>query len=44
MVLALAVALTGWGVAVPQTLNGDVLAFTRDGGRTWREVAFGWKP
>lgn len=40
----------GWGyvaftdraqaVAVPWTLNGSVLAFTRDGARTWTEVAF----
>jgi hypothetical protein len=28
------------GFAVPWTLNGDVLAFTADGGRAWREVAF----
>jgi photosystem II stability/assembly factor-like uncharacterized protein len=40
----------GWGnvaltsathaVAVPWTLNGDVLAFTADAGRTWHEVRF----
>lgn len=29
------------GVAVPWTLNGDVLAFTADGGRRWREVSSG---
>jgi photosystem II stability/assembly factor-like uncharacterized protein len=40
----------GWGyvafidrthaVAVPWTLNGDVLAFSADAGHTWREVTF----
>lgn len=40
----------GWGnvsfidathaVAVPWTLNGDVLAFSADAGRTWSAVSF----
>lgn len=32
------------GVAVPWTLNGDVLAFTSDGGRSWRKVSFASGP
>lgn len=30
------------GFAVPGTLNGDVLAFTANGGRTWRDVGYGY--
>lgn len=44
----------GWGsigfidgahaVAVPWTMNGDVIAFSEDAGSTWRELAFGAIP
>jgi photosystem II stability/assembly factor-like uncharacterized protein len=46
-----AAAVEGWGsvaftdrshaVAVPWTMNGDVLAFSSDGGHSWDDVRFG---